>query len=352
MDADGSLGTLPPYRSRTYAAADTETELTFGRPVPSVRRPTSATDRADASTARRSNPEASNLTASFPLFFFGAGCIAAAAFVLLEGSGAAIGRIPLWVPFVALGIIALAGGTLSVFAEPDEVEPDEPAEETPRKAAPPVVRSRPPEQPRRSSTPSSPARDLASPRATPEALRRPSRDWAPTAEEASSTGSSETESVAPDLMARDAMVPDDVPSLLKELDSIEADLRASRIVTYPSPAAAPVSPAPATGAGKPVAASVRVPVSTRAVAPTPSYVESDLLESEAPRQVAHCVGCGSVILHSGTPSQCQVCGEPLCSDCRDRSLAEGKPNLCPLCGLLDTVHAKGPTNSRRSRTRT
>ncbi len=145
-------------------------------------------------------------------------------------------------------------------------------------------------------------------------------------------------------------MPDDASSLLKEIDLIDADLHASRISGGPPPSGTRNS-RPADTDADLVATDLAGTSRPRNDPSWSSPARPDRLESEAPRQVARCVGCGSVILHTGPPSQCQVCGEPLCSECRDRSLVEGKPNLCPLCGLLDSVHSKGPTAPQRTRSR-
>jgi len=348
MDANTSLGTGSPRRHRSLAKVPTDPEVHAGRPFPSVRRARSKLSRARTQESRPSEPEVSNLAASFPLFFFGAGCIAAAAFVLLEGSSAAIGRIPLWVPFVALGIIALAGGTLSVFAEPDQTTDTVVAAEVPQSPPFPAARNAPPDRPLRSWAPTPPSAVRAAPRAEPS---MPSDTSRPRPRQADLLPApAERDPIAPPITERSAPMPDDAASLLKEIDLIDADLHASHIPAGPAPRAARSSPQAETDVDL-VAAGLTPPVRPRNDPSRSSPPRPGRLESEAPRQVARCVGCGSVILHAGAPAQCQVCGEPLCSECRDRSLAEGKPNLCPLCGLLDSVHSKGPAAAPRTRSR-
>jgi hypothetical protein len=352
MDADSSLGTRPTYGAGGSLDDDQDPASGFGRPVPAVRRDGPVRKSTRSRASRPAPPEVSNFAASFPLFFFGGGCVAAAVFVLLEGSRAAIGRIPLWVPFVALGIIALAGGTLSLFAEPDETVATEPADDRPPRAAPTPPRAT---LPKRSPRPPVP---IPGPMPSPSApvAARPDRGQlasrgaprdAPSLGEVRDTGP-----VAPAGAARDETVPDDVPSLLRELDSIEAVLRSSRVESRPVPPA-PGTTVRAAKAAKTVAVNPTTPpVVGEGIAPPTSATPEWLEEPEAPRQIAHCVGCGSAMVHAGAAARCHACGEPLCADCRDRSLAEGKPNLCPLCGLLDSVHAKGPMPGSRTSTRT
>jgi hypothetical protein len=347
MDADESLGTDPVSRRPGQTRAPVEAESPYGRPIPSVRRDVSARRQYRKEAP---GPREGNLAASFPLIFFGAGCLAVALFVLLEGSRAAIGRIPLWVPFVALGVIALAGGILSVFAEPDEdtsaVVPDEEGPST--LPLPPVrylifdreSRSEPSgDAPRPETSPvSTKVSRAVSPEPKLEAKGPPPRPVA-------------APSPSPAPAAVNALNADEAASLLKEIDLIDAELHASRIGRRSAASANPgSSPSPASRApvpGVPIATATAKSAPKGNVAPAPARRESD-----TPRQVARCVGCGSVILHSGSPSRCQACGEPLCPECRDRSIAEGKPNLCPLCGLLDSVHTRPVTTSQPGRART
>jgi hypothetical protein len=353
MDADASLATVPSYGRASLSPADRDSSSFYGRPVPSVRRQGATPNSVGSRQTRARDPEVTNLAASFPLFFFGAGCVAAAAFVLLEGTGAAIGRIPLWVPFIALGIIALAGGTLSVFAEPDETAEKEVPKEisSPPRIARPRT-SRPPEGPRPKFRPAqfasqSPPPSQTDPNTGPVPVR--TRPAGPVSSDTSAAAKAPTNN--PEEAATSLPLPDDADALLKEIDLIAADIHASHL---PGRATSPRVQAPAPAPAPTAKVSLTAPVTVQprpATAPVRARADEtpEWLESEAPRKVAHCVGCGSVILHAKAPSQCQVCGEPLCTDCRDRSLREGKPNLCPLCALLDTVHSKGPPTAQGSR---
>jgi hypothetical protein len=350
MDTDDPLGNGTSSGWEDQPPRREDADFRFGRPIPSVRRDGDSEARTLSPRSRSREAELGNLAASFPLFFFGAGCIAVATFVLFEGSHAAIGRIPLWVPFVALGIIALAGGTLSIFAEPDEPSAGTGSEKLPRGRPSSRVRSvtaNPPTRPQpRTSSPA--------PRVTPRIAAAPKElaDSRPAWSEEPAPSRAETPSVSSATVVTSTIAADDTASLLKEIDAIEADIHASR-------SGGPGGPSIPAPVPRPSALPTRVPVALprvaasgtagvpKAVAPTAPA----RLESEVPHVMARCAGCGSVILQSGTPSRCQVCGEPLCSECRDRSLAEGKPNLCPLCGLLDSVHSKGSPapQARRSR---
>ncbi|MCI4353693.1 MAG: hypothetical protein L3K14_10015 [Thermoplasmata archaeon] len=284
---------------------------------------------------------AGNLAASFPLFFFGAGCVVAATFVILEGHGAALGRIPLWLPFLALGTIALVGGTLSVFAEPDHpiengsIERNLPTPVRPVSYSPPAV---PPGQfkpPRVDSV----VKRQELPRPRPQ--RSPVR-----ARGMASSPPPETTAGAP----APPVPPDDVGALLKEIDRIEADLHSSGAASEAAPSTPSLPETSVPSVEPPSTNSSRV--ESRPTDSRPSNDPLDDLESEAPGKIATCGGCGSVIIDEGTISQCQVCGEPLCSECRDRSRSEGTPNVCPLCSLLDTIHSGAPTSARPSAQRT
>ncbi len=276
-----------------------------------------------------------NLAASFPLIFLGVGCLAIGVILWLEKTRAVIGHIPIWLPFLAVGIIAVAGATLSLFAEPDPVPGESsgpPSRKTPARDGPIGSRAR---------------RQVPLPPARPRAeIGRP----APVLRARASSPSGETEArvgPAPGTTSAPSPVPgpsepldSDAGALLAEIDAIDAAIHGSR-------ASAPARPAPISktgGSALTAAPSMAAPAGSGPVGANPSGMAAQAAES--PRTRDHCVGCGSTILHAGSPVRCQVCGEPLCTDCRDRSLAEGKPNLCPLCGLLDSVHSKGtPTGA-------
>lgn len=322
----------------------------LGRGRPDLRTSQNGSGRGSPIRLKSTSPRstlAENLEASFPLIFFGGGCLAAAAFVLGDGSHLLIGRIPLWLPFMALGLIALVGGILSIFAEPDPLdEPISSDEQPPSHAMPltPAVAS--------IVRPSVPA---ASPGPNPISagtalvarpfkvtnVPEPPRALVP---RAPPIAGPETRNPIPPAVSAAPLLPDDATALLMEIDLISQDLRATRAGARLGGAtentSVPPTRAPSV-ATTPGATQPGVP----SVAPRPSLPTASV-PLEVPRRAVHCVGCGSVILAAGPPVQCQVCHEPLCSDCRDRSYAEGKPNMCPLCGLLDTVHARGPVGTR------
>jgi hypothetical protein len=347
MVAESSLEYDRRFSARGADPDDLDGASVTGRPTPLVVRSAPASRNDRKAVGRAQPPAVSNLAASFPLFFFGAGCVAAAVLVILEGDHSAIGRIPLWVPFVALGIIALVGGTLSVFAEPDEV--DERAEARSRNSR---SASRPVDTPeatdrylRRSDATDGDGK--SGPQRGPPTLPRPVASWNLPTESARTASSAPRAASSTDPAI--PSVPDDPAELLKELDRIEAELHASR---RPAGQLASTTPAP-TPTSERTAAALQGPAvgESRPADVAPSSARgTSVSELESPKRVAHCVGCGSAIIHAKTPTKCQVCGEPLCSDCRDRSLAEGKPNLCPLCSLLDSVHARGPPTPSRLRT--
>lgn len=347
MDSDSTAGSSSNRRHRSLPQVRVDPDFPTEPPTPSSRWEVAAdAGRMEERSASSSSP-IDNLGASFPLFFFGAGCVAVAAFDILDGTHAVIGRIPLWLPFLALGVIALAGGTLSVFALPDSYR------------STPVVSPPTKPLPRRAPTRPAGARPIPARRPTPQLSPRP-RSTPALIPEAAPLEEPEEISEAPPAPTAVAAAPnvpvpipatvdDDTDSLLREIDQIDADLHGSKGKPAPTPKPTPSPPAVA---GVQPARTVVNAGPRQGPSVAPPVVTPQRLESEAPRQVAHCVGCGSAILHSGTAGQCQVCGEPLCSDCRERSLSEGKPNLCPLCSLLDSVHSKGPATARAARSRT
>ncbi|HEV2317476.1 MAG TPA: hypothetical protein VGV89_07885 [Thermoplasmata archaeon] len=52
----------------------------------------------------------------FPLFLFGATCVLLAVFLELDSSVLAKIRAPIWLLFLSIGIIALAGGAVAIVA--------------------------------------------------------------------------------------------------------------------------------------------------------------------------------------------------------------------------------------------
>lgn len=348
MDADSSFS--PPAQNRRPSLPQVRPDPDFdrGRPMPDVRR--GELDEAAVATERTRSvaSDTSGLAAGFPLLFLGAGCLAAAVLVQFEGPGASIGRIPLWIPLVAVGIVALIGGTLTVFAEPDP-EPSNPAPavEPRNRGVPPLARAaspgpRPAREPAMVRT-SRPAPTVTStpisvgasaprepgPRAPPP--NKPREGPAPMA-------------VEPEAVGLDAS------ALLEELDRIDAELHVSRPRDSKSAAGVPTVSSP-----RPTVPPVHQPpqpvMNDTANSTYRPYEVEQRPESESPARTLRCVGCGSAILDAGAPAHCDVCGEPLCSECRDRSRAEGKPNLCPICGLLDAVHARGPRSATTVRPR-
>jgi hypothetical protein len=350
MDGDSSVDTGSPRRHRSLPRVRVDPDYPAGRFAPVVRREERNDPRHGGTDSGSPTTRSNNLAASFPLFFFGAGCVACAIFVLLEGSHAAIGRIPLWLPFLALGMIALVGGTLSVFAEPDEPEKD--------RAASPEAPTRAPRVPERwvTTRPVPARRPTPPPSARGPSVSPPSPPPSPAPSAKPIPETPQTVITAPQVVAAGPTMEgigrdvDDTSALLKEIDLIDADLHSSRASRPPSASSSRSKPAVAVGgvAMTPVRPSSAIGPKN----PSPPVAVNERLESEAPRQVTHCVGCGSVILHANPPAECQVCGEPLCSECRDRALSEGNPNLCPLCSLLDSVHSTGPAATRAARPRT
>lgn len=365
MNAETTLGKGPQHRHRSLPRVRVDPQDESDRaPLPAPAKRFIEHARPRTRNPDPESPEMGNLAASFPLFFFGAGCLAAATFAVLEGGGASIGRIPLWLPFLALGIIALVGGTLSVFAEPDNPSVVALVERSPSTPAMPVVESADLARPGPRHSPDADSLHETTP--TPPARARPT--WAPRAEvpaepqevarprpqrnPANMRGMSFSPPPSPSLEVSAApTVSDDAGALLQELDRIEADLHSAQAAgevrsEAASPQAARASPAGRSSARTSLVESLGEP----SVRPSPAIL--DELESESPRKIATCGGCGSVIIDEGQIPQCRVCGEPLCSECRERSRAEGTPNVCPLCSLLGTMHSGGPAAARATVQRT
>ena len=332
--------------------------LRHGRPPPSVRR-----ERPEARRSRvwASNPlasDADSLAASLPLFLVGAGCAGFGLFVRINNSHAVIDRIPLWLPLVAIGIIALVGGTLSFFATAGGASEEDPASSTrwtpPARlpARPAMTRSKRDESPM--APPAIPSRVRPRPSNGPAPVRpgvaRPVSALRPPA--AAANFATEPEP-SDDFGSPEVPDPssDDSSSLLSELDSIDMDLHPSRAASVPPSAAAPTRSSLDADADsiEAVLSDLSEERNQRPVAPRPPPARSGQL---GPRPVAHCIECGSPILVSGDARQCLGCQEPLCAECRGRSLAEGKPGLCVFCSVLDEFHPKaaGSTVSSSERT--
>lgn len=51
-----------------------------------------------------------------------------------------------------------------------------------------------------------------------------------------------------------------------------------------------------------------------------------------PRSLERCIGCGSPTT-SYSEQVCVMCDRPLCDVCLERSVADGRPSVCPFCSL-------------------
>jgi hypothetical protein len=447
-----------------------EAESPFGRPRPRARRPPPGLEpRLPSQTrARRSRgrpPSKADqlrwsLRASFPLVFFGAGCLVVAIF--LRGTAIEAGRIGIWILFLALGIVGLSGGALFVFGEPDSVDEDsqddressgrryvrvprdawdrrgerqprgrEELRQSPRserswaqESAPgggdrrshPVesvaeptpqrspVRARPPpallilpylgppsqpvsgpEEGKADSAevvvlpPSAQDREGLPSRAPPPAgpLSPPSRPESPRVQLPLEPPYDEILQELDRLMGamraraphpREGEAPENGPALSAEGAIPERPRAAERNLPV-RPDVRPVT-GPTVG---PTVARLTGPGSDRSIAPVAS---AGSLEGDAPAVGARarsspripptivstpngfsktrplapppraCVGCGTPLLAPAKPVLCRSCHEPLCSDCRNRALAEGVPGLCPACALLESVHSSGRGSPR------
>jgi hypothetical protein len=350
MEHDTSLGTELRLRQRRVTADPEEPELRHGRPAPSIRRERAA--RSAQSTRRET--EVDSLAASMPLILIGVACTAFGIYVRFEETHAAIDRIPLWLPLVAIGIIALLGGILSIFASPSETFDAPPPEPARRRAeALPMRRPTPPVRAETWEPEDASAEEEPAVRHRPTS--RPERVVPPLGRTASSApGRSLERSPAQSPATRDDES-ENLSSLLDELDSIDGDLHGSP----PSSGPAPPNPAPPSHVEADAAAieaeladlvGVAAPA---AVAPRPSPPRLLRPSSVPPPRpgVVHCVECGSRMDGAGTVVRCHGCQEPLCPECQGRSVEEGKPGLCVFCSVLDEFGPKGAASADPSESR-
>jgi hypothetical protein len=337
MDADTSLDSRPSLQRGSLRRVRLGTDYRPGRPTPSVWRERNRT-RVPATGSPVA--DANSWAASFPLFFFGAGCAVLAVYVRFEESGAVIGRIPFWIPLLAFAVIGLVGGTLSLFATPDE--PTHPKRDAipPARDPPPKSRYIPPDRPRR-----------AEPEPAPSVARvktpAPSFPAAPPTHQGprpvaaalrTSVPRSEPSADPPSTYAS----PSELSSLLSEIDSIAADLDTTHATGPPIAAARPTT-ARLSSVGPPPARTGEVLPPRRTLEPPiPLLAAQDQVERMPARRALLCVGCGSAILGSSDPVHCQVCHETLCGECQDRAKSEGKPGLCPFCSILDEIPPADP----------
>lgn len=278
--------------------------------------------------------EASGLAASFPLIFFGAGLTFVGVYVRLLEPTSAVGHIPLWLPFLILGVVALGGGILSVFARPSEparpsASPGTSPDPGPSRESS-VVRG-PPHRYHRRGRPSEslpPGRYPPTPPAAPQPRGTEPADRGPV-----TLGGRDAGDRAP---AR-RIAPDEPTLLLGELASIEADLRprgVAKLATSRGLVAEDPARRLATRAGDPADRS-RDPTAAPS-RPSPPQ-RRDLVAGDTPGTPAVCTGCGSRIAGPTASVRCLVCDRPLCPACADGSERDGAPGLCPFCAVLDAL---------------
>jgi hypothetical protein len=326
MDADTSLGPGSQLRHRTWPGAPKESGFPRGRPVPAVFRDPPEPDRVRAE-------ETSSLAASFPLIFFGAGFAFLGAYVRYEQPAETIGHIPLWIPFFGVGLIALVGGVLSVFAKPGETPPNMPAGGAHWRGAPRPVPRVTSDRILRPPFPVTENAGRRPARTGPTGSRKPERSWPAEPVPLPAAGPPKPLRVAD---PEEPSARSDSSLLLRELDAIDADLRASR---GPRPLARPW---PATEAEP--ALSGRAPGAE--LRPAGRSMDDPSGEDSVPRDgpsveaPMSCIGCGSEVPSNEEGIRCVGCEQPLCADCLDRSKAAGNSNLCPFCSVLDVVHRK------------
>ena len=318
-----------------------------GRPSPSVRREPGIRRGTAAKRATNTAPPESDLAASFPLIFFGSGLAVVGVYLRSTDSGAYLAHIPLWIPFLLIGLVGLGGGILSVFARPAEVAPRQ-SDQEPRRTLPGRrelrLHVRRPIRSRAAPSRTLPKADPVPPPENAANLRPPAppltpwyRGGAPTTEPARRP--TESRGIGADASAS-----------LTEIDSIDARLRrslsgprAGRLQPSGRPSG-PVEPWPS-GLGAapllgPYAASSG---SSPAVASVPS--------SRGPAPNRRCISCGSAITPQQAAVACSVCQQPICSDCTTQSRAQGRPNLCAFCSVLEELHPPGSATAGTPRER-
>ncbi|MCI4370620.1 MAG: hypothetical protein L3J81_04740 [Thermoplasmata archaeon] len=288
--------------------------------------------------------DASSLAASLPLFLVGVGCLGFGLFVRVDNPHAVIDRIPLWLPLIAIGFIAFIGGTLSFFASPGD-EPEDELLVTERRSSIPAPSPRPVPVPRADHT--EPARVPSTPpsesRPRPTSTASPSRPplgavaAPPPRPVPGSSFADELDDLA-GLPSPDSAA-DSSEFELSELDSIDVDLHPTRPRTGARGPAGVAPPSLDSDADSIEAVLADLPEAPR-VSPVERRPVPHRPAASRRRPYAHCVECGSPVPETEEPGTCLGCEEPLCAECRGRSIAEGKPNLCVFCSVLDESHPK------------
>lgn len=336
-------------RNRRGSELRVSSEFHYGRPVPSVWRDRVDQPKSRLNGSRTSEEDGSALASSFPLIFFGAGLTFVGFYIRSEDPSAFIARLPLWVPFLLLGLIALGGGVLSIFAKPGEGTSPTRSERPERDHPPRIDLDLPPTPPRRSVPTEGRYRDTPTRSSSP--VRAAPMDRPVRREFASAPGPGRSEPIRASMPEESSSGPFDFSSLLRELESIDDDLRGPPqkrppSPTRPRPEAGEYSAEGAAGSTPELPASARddaLSFPRMTVSPPPSEPTTGLGVS--------CIGCGGAIPRGPPSAVCGGCDQPLCSECLGRSEMEGQPVRCPFCSALDSIYARDPKAATTSRER-
>jgi hypothetical protein len=344
MFARGSRSSESRLRNQNASEVRVTSEFHYGRPIPSVWRDTVDRQETRQNRSRTSEEDGSGLASSFPLIFFGAGLTFVGFYIRSEDPSAFIARLPLWIPFLLLGLIGLGGGILSVFAKPTEVTGIRRPDESARESGPSLGRDLPPIRARRSPPTARRFEETATPTSSP--VRAAHADRPRSTEFALTPRPGESERARASRTGAQL----DFASLFQELESIDLELRGAPARRPPSPPRSradtgtdsvgrPTGPAPERESGPTVEVSS---LPRTALEP---------LASEPTRLAMDCIGCGSAITRFPPSAVCRGCDQPLCAECLGRSEADGEPVLCPFCTALNSLHVGEPRATSAPRDR-
>ena len=325
------------------------------------------------------------LDASLPFLVVGIGLIGLALWLYDSAAHAAAGRSPLWVLFLLLGITVTAGGTLAYFAE-DETEIPLPTvvpegyriiseEEWLRLRSPPV-RQIAPELSESEEVPIPPVSSSVGAEPLPAGVYVP--------------GASADTNSSPRILALEAAL-SEIEAGLASLPPIGM-LKGPRtsamyappplsVSSSPAFSEAPQANAPPGGPELSRSPSADAPLEssrpklsgvagrfqvqdaiTRLHPAVPSQTEYDealkalgiseedlqplpVKNSAGPLNASRCISCGVSVPEANIPGTCSRCGRAMCSPCLDRSHSEGRPEICPVCSILDQLPS-GPFRAR------
>jgi hypothetical protein len=277
--------------------------------LPALPRASPSDRSARRARASRSSSLRTAIEESLGLFLIGGVCCFLAAYYFSSGAKFGQSRLPIWELFVALGVIGLVGGFLSLAAE-DEVP------SVPRRAAgrpiPQVVLAVPGEfegRPELETLPElEPLREESTPHEPPADL-------------------GETDESVPLSEGLDREVRSSVDEALAELDGVERSLIDRPPLHSRARPSMPLRPdgVPAVGESSPRGRDRSLPD------PDPG---SKRLEGRSSLRGAGvmCGGCGREVI-GPQGAQCPGCGSPLCATCWEGF----DPPPCPECAVVRRV---------------